>query len=227
MPKNSNSSSFKTAATQSFVKQRTRIHTYKENRTHRSFRITKRRDYVRVLELPGLIAFTHGVNKTLWQYRKTFLILGLIYSALTIALVGIGSQETYTTLTDTLSETGSEIFQGNVGQLGQAALLFVTIGTTGLTGTLSEGQQIYAGILALMAWLTTVWLLRNLLAGHKVRVRDGLYNAGAPIISTFLVALLLVVQLLPIGLAIIGYTAATTSGLLDGGIEAALFWAAA
>jgi hypothetical protein len=78
-----------------------------------------------------------------------------------------------------------------------------------------------------MTWLTTVWLLRNILAGNKVKLRDGLYNASAPILSTFLVTLVLILQLLPMALAFIGYAAANASGLLTGGVEAMLFWIAA
>jgi hypothetical protein len=218
---------FSASAKASFEKQRGRIHAYKNRRPHRSFRMTRRRDYARSLKLPGFFAFTHQVSRTVWGYRKILLCLGTVYAVLTIVLVGIGSQETYSALTSTLNETGAEIFEGNLGQLGEAALLFATIGTSGLTGSLSEIQQVYAAILGLMVWLTTVWLLRNLLAGHKVRMRDGLYNAGAPIISTFLVALVLIVQLLPIGLAVVSYSAASGSGLLEGGVEAMLFWIAA
>jgi hypothetical protein len=76
-------------------------------------------------------------------------------------------------------------------------------------------------------WMTSVWLLRNILAGHKIKLRDGLYSAGAPIISTFIVALVFVVQLLPLALALIGYAAASATGLLSGGVEAMLFWIAA
>jgi hypothetical protein len=83
---------------------------------------------------------------------------------------------------------------------------------------------VYTGLLALLTWLTTVWLLRNLLAGHKVKLRDGIYNASAPLLSTIVVALVLVVQLLPLALAAVGYSAAVASGLLAGGVEAMLFW---
>jgi len=142
-------------------------------------------------------------------------------------LVGIASQDTYTVLTDTLRETGSEVFAGNAGEVGKAGLLLLTALTGGLSGSLSDVQQIYASLLALMAWLTTVWLLRNILAGHKVKLRDGLYNSAAPLLSTFLVALVLVIQLLPLALALIGYSAAVTSGLLSSGVEAMLFWVSA
>jgi hypothetical protein len=193
-------------------------------RPHRSFRITRRRDYNRSLKLPGYFAFARSVNKTVWQHKKVFIWLAVIYAMLTMVLVGIGSQETYNSLSSTLQDTGSQIFQGNLGQLGQAALLFVSIGSSGLNSSPTEAQQIYIVLLGLLVWLTTVWLLRSLLAGHKVKMRDGLYSAGAPIIATLLVVLVLIVQLIPVGLAAVGYAAATSTGLLGGGVAAMLFW---
>jgi len=174
--------------------------------------------------LPGNLAFTSSVYQTLRQHRKTFLLLTLVYAVLTAIMVGTASQDIYTTLTDTLRQTGTDVFQGNLGELGKAGLLFITATTGGLSQTLTEVQQVYAGLIALLTWLTTVWLLRNLLAGHRVTLRDGLYNAAAPLLSTFIVALVLVVQLLPLALALIGYSAALSSGLLSGGVEAMLFW---
>ncbi|MBC7869110.1 hypothetical protein H7X69_02950 [Candidatus Saccharibacteria bacterium] len=197
---------------------------YLSRRPHRSFKQTRRRDYTRSLTLPGYWAFTAHVYRTLRESRRTFLLLALLSAILTVIMVGTASQDTYTTLTDTLRQTGTDVFQGNLGELGKAGLLFVTAATGGLSQTLTEVQQVYAGLIALLTWLVTVWLLRNLLAGHKVRLRDGLYNAAAPLLSTFIIALVLVVQLLPLALALIGYSAAVASGLLSGGVEAMLFW---
>jgi hypothetical protein len=196
-------------------------------RPHRSFRLSRRRDYVRSLELPGYFAFTHYVNKTVWSYRKLFFGLAVIYLVLLTILVGIGSQETYTSLVDSLKETNAGLAEGDISQLGQASLVFLSIATVGIADTPTEAQQVYSVLIGLFVWLTTVWLLRNKFAGHKVRLRDGLYNAGAPILPLFLVGLALLVQLIPIVLAVIGYEAATASGLLDGGVEAMLFWFAA
>lgn len=196
-------------------------------RPHRSFQLTRRRDYVRSLELPGYIAFTHYVNKTLWSNRKVFFGLACVYIILLAILVGLGSQDTYNTLTDTLQQTGTGLSQGDISQLGQAGLLFLTIATVGITNNPTEAQQIYAVLLVLMVWLTTVWLLRNKMAGHKVKLRDGLYNAGAPILSLFIVCLVLLVQLIPLLIVGIGYGAANSSGLLNSGVESMLFWVAA
>ena len=206
---------------------RTATDNYLARRPHRSFRRTRRRDYVRSLKMPGYWSFTSYVRKTLLSSRKTFLLLALVYAILTAITVGIASQDTYSTLTDTLRETSGDLFAGNWGEIGKASLLFVSTISGGLTSTLSDVQQIYAGLIALLTWLTTVWLLRNILAGHKVKLRDGLYNSGSPLLSTFLVAIVLVVQLLPLAIALIGYSAAVTSGLLNGGVEAMLFWIAA
>ncbi len=195
-------------------------------RPHRSFRMTHSRDARRSLKLPGYIAFTHEVNMTLRRNWKLFALLGVVYGALTVALVGIASQETYATLLETLRQASQETIGGDLGQAGQAVVLFISIAATGLTGELSEPQQIYASLVALLVWLTTIWLLRQRLAGRAVSLRDGLYNAGSPIVATFLVALVLVVQLLPLGIALIGYAAASATGLLAGGVEAMLFWAA-
>ncbi len=197
---------------------------YLDGRTHRSFKRTRRRDYVRGLDLPGYFSFTKYVVKTIWSYRKTLFSLVLLYSVITLLLVGIASQDLYSTISSTLNSTSGDLFSSALGQIGKSGLLFLTATTGGISQTLSEAQQMYAAIIALLTWLTTVWLLRNLMAGHKVKVRDGLYSAGAPIVSTFMVALVFIVQLLPLALALIGYAAASASGLLAGGVEAMLFW---
>jgi hypothetical protein len=201
-----------------------RVKTFMTRRPHRSFRRTRRRDYVRSLRLPGYWSFTNEVRRTLLAHKKLFLGLALLYGILTVALIGMASQDTYAQLSEVLRETGSEIIDGDVGKLGEAGLLL----TTALNGSLNTAptdlQRFYAVLLTLLIWLTTVWLLRAIVAGRKPKLRDGLYNAGAPFISTFLVGCIMALQLLPIALAAIAFGAATSSGLLDGGVEAMVFW---
>lgn len=208
--------------------QKKRLDSFMARRPHRSFRLTRRREYIRPLVLPGNIAFTNEVNRTLWKYKNTFLLLSFVYVLLYALLVGVQSQDTYTTLTDTLKDTGGEALSGNWGAIGQAGLLFVTIASSGVSSDATEAQQIFSVLIFLMAWLSTVWLLRNLLAGHKVKLRDGLYNSGAPLLAMLCVTVFIAIQLIPVAVATIGYSAATTSGLIDaGGAGAMLFWLAA
>lgn len=197
-------------------------------RPHRSFRLTKRRDYVKSLNLPGYIALSIIVWKLLMKHKWIFVRLVLVYALLTAALVGMASQDLYTTLRDTINNTSGDLFEGNFGALGESGLLLVSAAFGLFNNGLNEVQQIYAFLLFIMLWLTTIWLLRSLMAGNKVIVRDGLYNSFSPLISTFMVSLLLLIQMLPLALAFIGYNAALVSGLLEnGGVESMLFWFAA
>ena len=199
---------------------------YLKRRPHRSFRLTRRRDYARSLALPGYWKFTAYVGRVLRTHVKLFGLLALIYAALTVALVGVTSEEAYSELTGIIRTSGDEAVTGGLGAIEQASVVFLSAISGGLSAETDASQQAYAGLIGLLTWLTTVWLLRAILAGQRPRLRDGLYNAGAPIVPTFLISLVLIVQLLPLALVGLGYGAATTSGLLDGGVEAMLFWIA-
>ena len=194
-------------------------------RPHRSLRRTYRRDYVRSLKLPGYWAFTNYVRKTLMEQKRTFVWLALFYGVLSVVLIGLASQDTYLTLSDTLRSSGGEMFAVFWGEIGKASIVLL-IGVAGTwSAPLSEIQQVYAILLGLLTWLTAVWLLRAFLAGGTPRFRDGLYSAGAPIVSTFIVCLVAIVQLIPVALAAAALGAAIGSGLIDsGGVEAMLLW---
>jgi len=124
-------------------------------------------------------------------------------------------------LTDTVNEASQD---GALGTVQKAGVLFISAVSAGASTEITEAQQIFSVLIFLLVWLTTVWLLRNLLAGHKVRLRDGLYNSGSPIFATVIVVLIIAVQLIPAAIAVIGYEAALSSGLLESGAAAMLFW---
>lgn len=219
---------FRASFTSAYQATKARIQKRLNESPHRSLRLTRRRDYVRPITLPHPIKFIHEVNQTLWSYRRIFLSLMAVYAILYAGLVGVASQDTYSQLVGTVQEAGDDVFSGTMTAIEQAGVAFFFIASGNLSGASTEVQQVIGVFLGLLAWLTTVWLLRNLLAGHKVKMRDGLYNAGAPIIATAIVLFILILQLLPVALAAIGYAAASGSGLIaNGGVEAMLFWIAA
>jgi hypothetical protein len=186
-------------------------------RPHRSFRRTKRRDYVRPLTLPGYLAFTHEVASHLWTYRRVFGALVLTYMIATAVLVGLASQEIFAQLTDTLQGLGTDIFEGGWGEIGKASLLLI-VGISGdFSPQLSEAQQIFAALLFLMAWLSSVWLIRAHMAGGAPSLRDALYNSGSPIISTVIVSLLILVQMIPAAIGIVAYSAAISTDFFSAG----------
>lgn len=204
-------------------RQRTveRVQNYLRRRPHRSFRLTRRRDYKRALRLPGYFAFTLYVTGVLWREKATFLLLGLTFFVLMIVFGMIGSQDIYDQLRTLLNETSSdELFSGPAGEVGKAGMILFTTLTSGLNGNVDTGQTLLAGFLGLYVWLTVVWLLRHMLADKKVKLRDGLYSAGAPLLPTMLMFFVLMLQLLPGAIVAIVATSAWQSGFIDGGAPA-------
>ena len=193
-------------------------------RPHRSFKRTWRRDYTRSLKLPGYWAFTAEVWLYLWRRKKTFIVLGVLYALVTAAFVGIASQSNYAEFSEIIKSNGDDLFSGAWWQLGKAGLLLVTGITGSLSGTPSDLERAVAILTGFLVWLTTVWLLRAFKAGKKPRLRDALYNAGAPIVGTACIAVVLALQLIPLALAALAFSAASTTGFISGGVESMVFW---
>lgn len=189
-------------------------------RPHRSFRRTRRRDYVRSLKLPGYWAFSAQVLRLLQDHKATFWLLVVLYALVILLVGGLANQSAYNEAVDILKSTAEE----NVGIGGflQAGLL---VGSTFLTpGQITPEQQIYLSVSGLFVWLTVVWLLRGFMAGRAVKLRDGLYRSGAPIVSTGLVSMVALVQLTPVFVAILVYTGLTAGGYLSEGFSMMIFW---
>lgn len=192
-------------------------------RPHRSFRRTKRRDYRRSLNLPGYWAFTLGVSRELRKEWRTFLLLVVLYAVLLLVVGGVTSQDNYNQVSNLMQQSTETLSSGGWDKLGQAGLMLVATFASGPTN-LSADQQIYLFIFLLFAWLSSVWLLREFKLKRKPRLRDGLYNAGAPFLSTLLVCILLLCQLLPIGIVALVYTALSSVGIVGQGFGSMLFW---
>lgn len=201
-----------------------KINLYLNRRPHRSFRLTRRRDYKRRLQIQGYWSFTNYVRRTLWKNKKLFGGLAIAYFLISLAISGFGQQDAYSNLSTTLTDAGGELFTGNWGEIGKAGILLTTAVATGLTPSVTEAQSVLGGLVVFLTWLATVWALRNILAGHRVKVREAIYSSGSPVVSTVFVAFVLVFQLLPIALAILIHSAAIDSGLISGGVQEMTLW---
>lgn len=201
----------------------TRRRDFLARRPHRSFRLTRRRDYERSLRLPGYLSFTVYVAGSLRKHYKTFGLLVLLYAFIMIALGGITNQQAYSEISGLLKESGSGVFSGGEGKLAEAGLLLISTFASG-PGNLSVEQQVFLGLSLLLVWLTTVWLLREYLLARRPRLRDGLYNSGSPFVSTFALVFVFIFQCLPAGIVALIYAALSSVGLLENGFSSMLFW---
>lgn len=207
----------------SFIQRiRGRVDAFLQRRPHRSFRLTRRRDYMRSFVMPGYAAFTQEVAQILWKHKRIFALLAIVYAGIGVVLGNTTSQATYDEIGKQFQDGGEGLFEGNWGTIGQAMLLSLAA-INGGSQQMTDVQQVYAVLLFLVIWLTTVWLLREIVSGAIPRLRDGLYRALSPLVSTFLVALVLLVQLIPFGVLVVSYTALSGIGVLANGFGAFLF----
>ncbi len=192
---------------------------------HKSFKRSYREDYIRDTKVPGIMYHIFKSFGMIFKNWKLFLPLLIIAVLLNVFFVGIMSESNYVQFQDILDDTSEQVAGGNIGSVAKAGLILVsTISTGGLSGESSEAAVMFGVLIFLIIWLTTIFLLRHLMAGHKVKLRDGLYNAMTPLISTFLVFVVVLFQCIPIFLLIIAYSAAVQTEFLSTPFYALVFF---
>jgi len=152
--------------------------------------------------------------RLLKQHWKLFLGIAAVYGFLTIILVrGVGGGINLTDLKSNLKQG----FSGQYGSLATGAALFsYLVGSAGTSTTPSGGT--YETLLIIIMSLVSIWALRQVLAGRKIRTRDAFYSGVYPLIPFILVLLVIALQLLPLTLGgwlygtVIGNSIAISAG---------------
>ncbi len=192
---------------------------------HKSFKRTYREDYVKETKSPGILQHAMQSFGIIFKNWRIFLPFVVIIVVLNVLFVGLMSESNYVQFQDILDQTSAQVAGKDIGNAAKAGLLLVsTITTGGLSGEASEASLIIGVLLFLTIWLVTIFLLRHLMAGHKVTLRDGLYNAMTPLISTFLVFSVVLIQCIPVFIFIVAYSAAVQTDFLSMPFYAFLFW---
>lgn len=189
---------------------------------HQSFSLTRKRDKPKKPRLESFIPFTVNVFKTLWVSKGLFFRFLVLYFVMSVLMIGIIQGNNLATVNELIDTVGEEtdVVSGPFSK----AFIVVTSSLGGaLNSNLTEVQQFYMLAIYVFVALVTVWLLRQRLADKAVKLRDGLYSAGAPMIAIFVLVLIAVLQLLPFALVTLVYTVAVSSGFVGDGIEAGLF----
>jgi hypothetical protein len=161
--------------------------------------------------------------KYVWRFKRILLGLGLLYALVAYFLVGGVSQLDYIAFKDATTQ----VVDGDVGALGTAFSLFGSALTGNLTSPPSDVQQFMSAMLIILFWLAVVWAARMLAADKEIKMRDALYNSGAPIIPTLAILAVIAAQLAPGAIGVFVYASALNGGWLDGGVESMAFAVAA
>jgi len=183
-------------------------------RPHRSFYLTPPDKTRRAFGIHKYFAFAGEVWALIWKNKRLFIKFTVLYALLSAIIIGLMSQENFAALRDALNEAG------NIGFFNKFSTLFSNAMSSGATTT-DTGQQILSALLFLYGWLTLIWLLRRIVGGdgQKIRLRDGLYTGGAPVLATMVVLLIILVQLLPFALVLLAYASVTAVGWINTGIQ--------
>lgn len=165
---------------------------------------------------PGYWAFTKQIYTQLEESKILFMRLAGLLTAIVVVLTVSSQQVVYVEQAIGIQSVSSEVASGLMAKLLETGVLFMTLISGMLTANLSESQQFTLGLVYLLAWLVVVWLLRHILSGKQVSMRDGLYSAGAPLISTALIALVAAVQLVPLAILTALLSAIAMTGAVSG-----------
>ncbi len=185
-------------------------------RPHRSFRMTRRRDYKRSMKLPGYWGFTVYLLKILKNNWRVLVTITLIYSVIMLLLSSFMDQATYSSMRDIVDGSNEDGVMGAVFPTIMIAWGVVSAQLSGSSfGEAGSSQQVMAVLVGLFAWLATVWVLRTILAGGKPKARDGVYSSGGPVVALLILATVATIQLIPAAIAIFAYSAADASGLFS------------
>ena len=103
-------------------------------------------------------------------------------------------------------------------------ILIATVIMALVMGALTETVAVFAVLVFIMIWLTSIFVVRHIMAGHKVALRDGLYNAMTPLISSLVVFVVVLIESVPIMLVVIVYSVAVQTGFLTMPFYALLFF---
>lgn len=192
---------------------------------HRSFRRSYREDYLRQAPPQGLISHAVTTFQLIFKHWKIFVPFILLMTVSYAVLVGLLSENLYQQFQTSIDETSAELANGHIGNFAKAGLLLLsTVTTGGLDTGMGEVQTTFMILLFLVMWLVTIFLMRHILAGERPKLRDGLYNALAPLLSTLAIFVVVFIQAIPIMLVVITYSAAVITDFLATPFYALLYF---
>ena len=120
-----------------------RFRNFKSRRPHRSFRISKRRDFVRPLNIDGYWRMASDVFRLIRENKKMFASLVLLSALAGVVLIGLMDQNFISSLQTVADTTNGGNFQGFWGEIGKAGLVMAaSFSSGGLVQSPNEAQQL-------------------------------------------------------------------------------------
>jgi hypothetical protein len=169
--------------------------------------------------LPNVYGLSKKAALLIWQYRKLFIGLTIVYGLLNLVLVqGLANSTDVSSLKSELNQ----VFTGHLGSIVSGLGVFAVLVSTAGNGS-SQTAGAYQIFLTVVASLAVIWSLRQVMLGHKVRIRDAYYKGMYPLIPFVLVLIVIIVQLIPLIVGAELYSTVITGGIAISIVEKAIF----
>ncbi len=166
-------------------------------------------------KLPNVWRLTRMAAITLWNHKRLFVGIILIYGLLNLILVqGLSSS----TNVDSLKHELNQVFTGHLGSLASGLSVFVVLLSSAGNGS-SQTAGAYQLFLVLVASLAVIWALRQVSSGASFRIRDAYYRGMYPLVPFILVLLVIGLQLIPLLIGSTLYGIVTTNGIAVYAVE--------
>ncbi len=221
MAKKSTSPPSKARATPKATKPKTKLSKAKTSAAVKSGAV-KPQVKLAAVKLPSVWQITKKAASSLWEHRRLFIIITVIYGLLNLVLVqGLASGTDVGGLKDQLDK----IFTGNFGAVASSLSIFAVLVSSSGNGS-SQTAGAYQLFIALVTSLAIIWALRQVIIGNRIRVRDAYYRGMYPLIPFLLVLIVIGLQLIPLIVGSALYNIVISNGIAVHLIEKIL-WAIA
>ena len=188
----------------------------KTNYRHRSFRRSYKEDYQKPLHLPSIMQQVLGSFRIIFKNFRLFLPLVLIAVVLNVLFVGVMSGADYTKLAESVDESTAPVGKAGV-------ILAAMISNMGLSSGSAGATIVFQSLVFVFVFLTTIFILRYLLAKKEIKLRDAMYNSMAPLVPTAVIMIMVAIECIPLLILLIAYTAAVQTEFLNYPFYALLF----
>jgi len=178
---------------------------------HRSFYLTTHAQAVRQINISGYGRFVTEVWRMVRDNWLIYLKITLLMALAIIAVVGVSNAHSnYVDTREAMEKVDLHPFLKQAGLVTQAII-------TSLTVT-DANRQAATFIIVAVAWLSLIFIARRVYSGNQLRLRDAIYSAGTPLVPMIVLLIAVLVQLLPLALVLISYSAITGAGYINQGV---------
>ncbi len=178
---------------------------------HRSFYLTTHAQAVRQINISGYGRFVTEVWRMVRDNWLIYLKITLLMALAIIAVVGVSNAHSnYVDTREAMEKVDLHPLLKQAGLVTQAII-------TSLSVT-DAHRQAATFIIVAVAWLSLIFIARRVYNGNQLRLRDAIYSAGTPLVPMMVLLVAVLVQLLPLALVLISYSAITGAGYINQGI---------